>query len=311
MTTYIIETQELTKQYHNIIALNSLNMHVRKGIHGFIGPNGAGKTTTIKILLNIITPTSGNAYIFGLDSQEDSYEIRKRVGVLLEKFNIPNDMTIYDFLSFVARLYNISIIEINHKIHSLLSTLDLIEYINRPFGALSAGMKRKLGIAAALISNPELIILDEPTANIDPESRIKIREVILEVHRNLGTSFFISSHILTELERICKRYSIIYNGKIIGESSLEELGSNLTANTYQIQASNYNKLIDFLSTKSYVRDLYTDELTVTVCVTDVDLFQFDLFSFLTKEKIKLKMFHSIEDNLEEVFKKLISRESNE
>ena len=305
MTEYIIETENLVKHYRDVVALNGLNMRVKKGIHGFIGPNGAGKTTTIKILLNHIFPTAGNAYVFGHDVVKDTQKIRHRVGVLLERFSIPGDMTAISYLKFTARLYNLPTNDAEHRIRGLLDLLELSNVANREFGTFSAGMKRKLGFAAALISNPELVILDEPTANIDPASRMKIREVIRDYYKEFGTSFFISSHILTELERICNTYSIIHQGTIIGEGTLEELKGKTSKSTYQIRVSDTRKLIDFLSTKEYVDELYNDELIITVIVNDTELFQTDLFSFLSSERLQLKLFHSIDDDLENIFKHLI------
>lgn len=307
MSHYIVETKNLTKRYREITALKNVNIKVKKGIHGFIGPNGAGKTTTIKILLNLVTPTSGNAQIFGLDAQKDTHEIRKRIGVLLENFNIPSDMTALDYLIFVSRLYNYSEREAQKRCLEILKLLDLIDATNREFGTFSAGMKRKLGLGAALIGNPELVILDEPTANIDPASRIKIREIIKRYYKEFGTSFFISSHILTELERVCKTYSIIHKGQIIAEGTLDKLSRGIKTNTYQIKVSDIDKLIDFLSTKDYVDDIFEEEEIVTINVKNVDLFQDDLFSFLRAEKIRLELFQSIATDLEEIFKNIIGR----
>ena len=197
MCSFIIKTTNLTKYFGKAIALNELNLCVPKGISGFIGKNGAGKTTTISILLGLLKPNLGEAIVFDMDCWRESYEIRRKLGVMHEVNAYPGNFSGKRFLEYVASIYGVS--QIGQRVKESLEDVGLAEVKDKPIKTYSAGMFKRLGLAQALIGYPELVILDEPTANIDPSGRIELLEKIKEMHVEYGTSFLISTHILSDL----------------------------------------------------------------------------------------------------------------
>lgn len=236
MNTLIINTTNLVKTFGKVIALNELNMQVPKGISGFVGKNGSGKTTTIGVLLGLIRPNGGKATVFGLDCWQDSFEIRRRLGVMHEINAYPGSFSGRRFLEHVAKLYGIS--QVNQTVDALLKDVGLTEAKDKLIKTYSAGMFKRLGLAQALIGDPELIILDEPTANIDPLGRKSLLDKIKEVHKNHGTSFLISTHILSDLEKICEWLIIIDSGKIVDQGNMYNLTEKYSASIYKIEVSN-------------------------------------------------------------------------
>ena len=214
----IIEINHLTKSYGRSRGIDDLSLEVRKGdIFGFIGPNGAGKSTTIRILLNLIFPTSGNAAIFELDVVLDSKKIRSRTGYVPSDASMYDRMKVVEFLKFGAAFYgaetNVS------RINYLLDLFDLDP--TRKIPELSMGNKKKVSIIQALIHKPELLILDEPTSGLDPLIQSRFFELLHEENRQ-GTTVFFSSHTLSEVQAFCKTVGIIKDGKIV---NVEEIAS--------------------------------------------------------------------------------------
>ncbi|MHA1956790.1 MAG: ABC transporter ATP-binding protein [Candidatus Thorarchaeota archaeon] len=238
-----LSTQNLTKDFQSVRALDSLNLQTTPGIFGLIGPNGAGKTTLIKILVGLIKPTSGSAQVLGLDIKRESLEIRRVVGVLPEKPSFPKTMKVIDFVKDVTAIYG-----------SKKSTSDLLEMVdlsyakNRVIGQLSAGMYQRLGIALAFAGNPQLVFLDEPTANLDIDGRDQILKLITKLHVSLGVSFFISSHILSELERVCNEIAFIKNGRIIEQGAVLDIIEKHTDGLYNFRSSKPQQLLSVIET---------------------------------------------------------------
>ncbi len=228
---YIINTYNLVKYFGSIKALDNLDLHIPKGISGFIGPNGAGKTTTINILAGLVSPTDGYAEILGMNSQSESIEIRKSVRFMLESLVLPKEISVIKFMEHAADFCGVSFTEVNN----ILNEVNLSRFKNRRIKSLSAGMLQRLRLAQALLGNPELIVLDEPTANLDPISRIEVLELIIRFNREKGISFLISSHIIPELEKIIDWVSIINEGKIIAEGNIYDLlKSNVRHNVFRV-----------------------------------------------------------------------------
>ena len=200
MSTRIVYTKDLFKLFGNVVALDGLNLEVPKGICGFIGPNGSGKTTTINILLGLVRPDSGEAYVFGLDCWRNSYEIKRRVGVLHENLGYPMSFSAQRFLEYVARIYNVD--KPRERALEMLKLVGLYDARDRAIKGFSAGMLQRLGLAQALIGEPELVFLDEPTVNLDPSARLMFLEKVKEFHRDHGVNFLTSTHILPESEKV-------------------------------------------------------------------------------------------------------------
>jgi ABC-type multidrug transport system ATPase subunit len=231
-----VEANDLSKNFGKVRALRGLTLKLEKGITGLVGPNGAGKTTTIELLLGLIRPSSGSASVFGFDCWRDSFEVRKRSGVLHEKPVFPGGFTGRRYLEFVARIYGVS--QPNQRVADLLRTVGFTDAADRNISTYSAGMVQRIGLAQALIGEPELAILDEPTANLDPIGRVEFLERISQLHRDLGLSFIISTHVLGELETVCDQVAIIDHGVVRDQGNMGELARKYPSKTYTIVASN-------------------------------------------------------------------------
>jgi ABC-type multidrug transport system ATPase subunit len=218
----IIEVTNLSKRFKSLWAVNSLNLNVFKGdIFGFLGPNGAGKSTTIRMLLSLIYPTTGSVKIFEMDLFKNRIKILKRIGAIVEKPDMYGYLSAYKNLEILAKLSRYDIT--NQRIMEILDIVGLKDRANSKVKTFSSGMKQRLGIAQALIHDPELIILDEPTTGLDPHGMKEIRDLILSLKNDFGKTIFISSHLLFEVEAIATRMIIINKGKTVVEGSVEEL----------------------------------------------------------------------------------------
>lgn len=211
----IIRTENLSKQYGDLQAVSDLSVNVRKGeIYGFLGLNGAGKTTTIRMLLGMIRPTSGSAYIYGKRVYADNHELWKNIGSLVEiPYSYPN-LTVQENLDIIRRL---RFIPDRSSIDRVIDKLKLGAYRNRKAKNLSLGNAQRLGLAKALIHNPDILILDEPANGLDPAGIYEIREMLSDLSLNHGVTIFLSSHILGEISRFSTRIGIIHSGKLIQE----------------------------------------------------------------------------------------------
>jgi len=219
--TEIIRTENLSKHYGDVHAVSDLSLNVRKGeIYGFLGLNGAGKTTTIRMLLGLIRPTSGAAFIHGKKVFADNTELWKNIGSLVEvPYSYPN-LTVRENLEIIRRLRFISDKNSTDKV---IERLQLGAYANRKAKNLSLGNAQRLGLAKALIHQPEILILDEPTNGLDPAGIFEIREMFSDLAKNHGATIFISSHILGEISKFASRIGIIHEGKLIREMDTGKL----------------------------------------------------------------------------------------
>ena len=218
----MIELQNLVKDYGSLRAVDAINFSIREGeILGFLGPNGAGKSTTLKMITCFLTPTDGNIQIGELNVFEHSKEIRKMIGYLPEHNPLYLEMTVFDYLKFVAEVREIKETDFKKVLMRVIKKCGLSEVISRPIKTLSKGFRQRVGIAQAIIHDPKILILDEPTSGLDPNQIIEIRELIKELGRE--KTLIISSHILQEVQAVCDRIVIINKGKIVGHGTTEEL----------------------------------------------------------------------------------------
>jgi ABC-2 type transport system ATP-binding protein len=220
----MIDLENLTKKFGELTAVESLTLHVEKGaVFGFLGPNGAGKTTTIRMLCCLISKTSGNARIgdYEIGNKKDSLKIRKIIGLVPDNVGLSEHLTAYDNLDFYGKIYDCTDAQRKENIKRFLEMLGIWEKRNELAGTFSKGMKQKLAIARALIHEPEILFMDEPTANLDPESAKTVRDFILELKKEKRT-IFLNTHNLDEAQRICDRIAIL-NTKLRGIGTPEEL----------------------------------------------------------------------------------------
>ncbi len=218
---YAIETIGLAKRYRSATALTDLTLTVRRGeIFGFLGPNGAGKTTAVKLLLGLTRPTSGAGEVLGAPLGDRA--VRRRIGYLPELFRYQEWLDAREVLAFHARLLGLTMTERRDEIERVLSIVGLSARARDRVGTYSKGMQQRLGLAVALLGAPVLIFLDEPTSALDPLGRHDVR-VLIERLRENGTTVFLNSHLLTEVERVCDRIAVVDRGKVVAEGSLDAL----------------------------------------------------------------------------------------
>jgi ABC-2 type transport system ATP-binding protein len=222
-TAYVIETQGLGKAYKNVQALKPLDLKVQQNsIFGFLGPNGAGKTTTIKLMLGLIRPSAGSATVFGMDSVSQSVDIRARVGYLPQEPHFYEHMTARQTLRFVARFFFKGPKKaIEERVDEMLELVDLAEKADRPIKTFSGGERQRLGIAQAQVNYPDLLILDEPAASLDPLGRRDVLAVMSKLRKY--TTVFYSTHILDDVQRVSDTVVILNKGALVAQGSIEEL----------------------------------------------------------------------------------------
>ncbi|KQC04125.1 MAG: ABC transporter [Candidatus Cloacimonas sp. SDB] len=225
MNSNIIEAVNLHKKFGDFVAVEDINFAVRKGeIFGLLGPNGAGKTTTINMLIGLAKITDGKIFYNGKDLTKNINNAQNIIGVVADESNLYAEMSGFDNLCFCGALYGINKIVREKRAHELIELFDLTEFSHKKFQTYSKGMKRKLTIAAALIHQPDILFLDEPTSGIDVASVRQIRNLIKQLNYN-GTSIFLTTHYIEEAERLCDRIAIINQGKIIKLDTVANLTS--------------------------------------------------------------------------------------
>ncbi|AAK78269.1 ABC-2 type transport system ATP-binding protein [Clostridium acetobutylicum] len=222
MNNYVVEINNLSKTYRGFNAVNNINLNIREGrIYGFLGPNGAGKSTTIRMILGLIKNSSGSIKIFGKNLKENRAEILKNVGALVESPSYYGHLNAYENLKIWSYIKGVD----KNAIDEVLKLVNLYEHRKKKVSKFSLGMKQRLGIAQALIGNPELIILDEPTNGLDPMGIKEIRNLIVNLAKKHNKTIIISSHILSEMELMIDDVGIINKGTLLYEGSLSNLKS--------------------------------------------------------------------------------------
>ena len=247
----VVETKELTKRYDGVTVVDHLNLHIgEKEIFGLLGPNGAGKTTTILMLLGLTEPASGSAEVYGYNPTREPLKVKRLAGYLPENVGFYDNLTARANLMFIAELNGISYTEANRKIDELLEMVGIGDVANLTVGKFSRGMKQRLGIADVLIKSPKVVILDEPTAGLDPEGINQIVDLIANLPK-MGTTVILSSHQLYQVQRVCDSIGILSKGKMVIEGSLDQLGREAFAGgNYRIEVETTEpspQLIDILN----------------------------------------------------------------
>jgi ABC-2 type transport system ATP-binding protein len=311
----VIETQGLSKSYNGVDALKSLNLQVPKNsIFGFLGPNGSGKSTTIKLLLGLIHPTGGSGTVFGLDIVQKSPEIRTRVGYLAQDQRFYDHMTARETLRFSAGFfYTGPKAEIENRIDETLELVDLADKADRPVQGFSGGERQRLGIAQAQINYPDLLILDEPAAALDPQGRHDVLK-IMERLRKYSTIFF-STHILDDVQKVSDTVAILNRGELVALAPIEELLAGSGNVVYSIVTKgNDDRAQAQLSDLSWVTDVNRSGVNGwtrwQVIVDDEEAAEAELLrSMLSDTQITVTEFGRKKFELEEIFLNIVE-ESN-
>lgn len=240
----MIEVNNLTKNFNEATALNGVSFQVNEGeVFAYLGPNGAGKTTTVNILATLLTPTSGKATVAGYDVTKDGMEIRRLIGYLPEDFGLYPSLTVYENLDFAAGLYRISKSERKERIRELLEFFGLWEKRDVLASTLSKGMKQKVGIARAMINDPKILFLDEPTSGFDPGMAREVLKLIIRLKEE-GKTILMTTHLLARAEQVCDSIALINKGKILRTGKVSDIKAELKSPTledvyFSIMGENY------------------------------------------------------------------------
>ena len=303
MVDYVIETNNLSKKYSRNKVVNSVNMHVEKGkIYGLLGKNGAGKTTTMCMLLNLTYPSDGEIYLFGKDPKRHSNEIYQRIGSIIETPGFYENLTAYENLKIIGKIrgdYD------PQKIRLVLEMVNLGDSKSKIFKDFSLGMKQRLGIAAAILHNPELLILDEPINGLDPFGIKEIRTLLKRLSHEFGITILISSHILSEIENLADVIGFMENGVLIDEISREELHDRLNK-FVEFEVSDINLALNiFKELELKENEDYTFENNTIRLYSHLNMR--DKFNALfVKAGTDVKKVNLCEENLEEFFTRFVS-----
>ena len=314
----MIKVNHVTKAYGDQVAVNNLCFHIKEGeTVGLLGPNGAGKSTTMNLLTGLIEPGEGEIQICGYDLLKDPKHAKAQIGYMPEGIPLYKDLTVKEFIGFMADLKKVPSKEKQNNIQEAITKTDLNEVQNKLIRNLSRGYKHRVSLAGALVSNPKILILDEPTVGLDPKQITQIREVI----RNLGKNhtIILSSHILSEVSKLCKKVIILNQGKLITIDTPENLENKvkketiikLTIEGEKEKIENLAKTISGIETIEFIKDNEdgTKEYNI-ISKKDKDIRK-ELFSKYAKEQMTIFELKKIEVSLEEAFIELITKNKEE
>lgn len=288
----ILTIKNLNKRYGRIQALKNVSFEIKKGnVYGILGPNGSGKSTTLGITLNVVNATSGEYQWF--DGALETHEALKKVGAIIERPNFYPYMTAYENLKLVCKIKNINYSKIEEK----LELVGLIERKDSKFSTFSLGMKQRLAIASALLNDPEILILDEPTNGLDPQGIHQIRDIIKKV-ASLGTTILLASHLLDEVEKVCSHVVVLRKGEILYAGLVDGMAAN--EGFFELEADDNSTLKTVLATHPAVDKIVADDTKILVYLKS-DLKASDLNQYLFQNGIAVNHLVKRKNSLEEQF----------
>jgi ABC-2 type transport system ATP-binding protein len=298
----MIETTDLTKRYGDVTAVEGLDLEVDRGeIHGFVGPNGAGKTTTMQMLVGLIDPTGGEAYVDG--EPAGSIAAKQAIGYAPQDPAFYESMTGRGYLEYMGRTAGMDG-DVRDRADELLEWLELSDAANQAVEGYSGGMKRRLGLAQAMIHEPDLLILDEPTAELDPSGRQAIIESLEDLTEE-GMTVFVSSHVLAELEQFIDTVTILYEGQLVESGAIEDVQSKYGGESFAVETSDDERVHTLLDGQPWVRSVELDEDGLVVASDDPDRFRTELQGLLADEAIMLQSLQEA-GGLEEAFADVVA-----
>jgi len=296
----LIVAEGISKSYGKVVAVDGVNLSLDEGsVTALIGPNGAGKTTTIKMILGLLKPDKGCVKVFGQDPW-DNTAIRSMIGVVYEKAFFPSHQKTLDYLQRVCRIFGVP----ESRAMEVLELVNLHDAYDREIRALSAGMLQKFAIAHALVHKPKLIVADEMTANLDPQARSELLNLVLQLHRDENVTFLLSSHILPELSRVCDSVAIINRGKVWAFGKLSELYDKYAIGIIRVSTDSPEALASEVRKLKYVKDLRTDIRGISVRVAEgkEDELYEDVPKLAKKVKAKVVGIETGSASLEELYR---------
>ena len=298
-----IEIKNLTKFYGTQKALDNVSFSVGSGtVVGFLGPNGAGKSTLMKIVTGLLSPTSGTVLVEGLDVAENIDQVKKLIGYLPENNPLYLDMYVKEYLQYTASLYNLS--DMDKVVDEVVERTGLVPECKKKIGALSKGYKQRVGLAQAIIHNPRVLILDEPTTGLDPNQIVEIRNLILELGRE--KTILLSTHIMQEVQAICHQMAILDHGVLVANGSPEQLGSTTDNNHRQVEVE-FNFEVDEKMLLQIANIVAVEKKGASTYVlesdSETDVRQ-DIFNFAVQHNLVVLAMQVKQKSMEEVFQEL-------
>lgn len=307
----MIELKNVTKKYGNFKAVDNISFKIEKGeVVGFLGQNGAGKTTTMKMITGLIEPTNGKIFIEG---EKISRKSRKCIGYMPENTPLYQELTVKEFIDYMAELKGLKRQERKQQVQKLITDLGLADVENKLIRNISRGYKQRVSLSGALIGNPDILILDEPTVGLDPKQVIEIRNLIKSLRKN--HTVFISSHILSEISQMCQKVIIINKGKVVAIDTPNNLENKIARNSIVINIEDPNENIEKIKEKipeiieiKFINKLEKDIKQYEIFVKENADIRKKLFEILPQENISILELKNSEVGLEEAFIKLIESE---
>jgi ABC-2 type transport system ATP-binding protein len=305
-----IETVGLTKRYGSLIAVNKLDLKVeRNTIHGFLGPNGAGKTTTIKVLVGLLKPNEGTVKVLGQEVHGDMSDVRLSIGYMPELPKFPKHLKGAELLDIYARMYGMTEQQRTEQIPKLIEMVGLKGRENDLVGKYSKGMQQRIGIAQALLNNPELVILDEPSLGLDPVGMVEVRELVKTISKE-GMTVFVSSHLLYEVEQICTHVTIINRGTMLVSDTLQNVSGMLTgpALIHAEVARMSDAVVQALKSLPFVANVGQTGNALSIQVATHEDVRIQVSETITKAGGVIVGMSMKGSNLEDVFMQLVSKD---
>jgi ABC-2 type transport system ATP-binding protein len=313
---HAIEISHLRKLFGDFPAVDDVSFFVKKGeIFGLLGPNGAGKSTIIRMLCTLTRPTQGSATIAGYDVVKQAGKVRQHIGLVSEKMIMYDQLTARENLKLFGKLYNLPNDVLNKRIDELLSFVRMEKWADHRISTFSTGMKQRINVIRALVNQPEILFLDEPTLGLDPQSTAEIRELTKRINAEHGTTIILTTHIMFEADALCSRIGIIDHGKIVAldsSANLKKLISGTDTSTYEIELLNLKpEMITSVQSIGAVSSVVQEDPThLFIRTTGSDAFD-SIVDSLRKNGAKVRMVKNLEPSLEDVFLKLTGREARE
>lgn len=299
----MIRTESLTKVYNKVKAVDSIDINIEKGqVCGFVGPNGAGKTTTIGMLVGLIEPTGGKCFIKDIEVARNPLLIKRMIGYLPEGVGFYSNLSARQNLRYLAKFYGLKDAESEARITELLKYVGLTN-VDKPAGAFSRGMRQRLGLARALLNDPEVIFLDEPTNGLDPEGVIQFRKIIRE-QAEKGKTIFFSSHILDEVQHVCNTICIISKGKIMAQGSLEDVRNKMRKDKPMTIKVKVVGTMPMLSDPRIMDASYNDGTATLHVQSDIVN---EIASELMNSGVRIREIKVEEESLEDIFLETVYR----
>ncbi|HVQ00506.1 MAG TPA: ATP-binding cassette domain-containing protein [Candidatus Thermoplasmatota archaeon] len=311
-----IEISHLKKMFGDFTAVDDVSFTVKKGeIFGLLGPNGAGKSTIIRMLCTLTRPTAGTATVAGFNVVKQDSKVRQHIGLVSEKMIMYEELTARENLRLFGNLYNIPKDTLEKRIDELLHFVRMEKWANQRIKTFSTGMKQRINVIRALVNQPEILFLDEPTLGLDPQSTAEIRELTQRINTENGTTIILTTHIMGEADLLCKRIGIIDHGKIVAldtPMNLKKMVSGSDISAFQIEISNLDpRLIASVQSLKVVKSLVQEDMThLLVRANGGDAFD-NIVDCLRKNGAKVRMVQNLEPSLEDVFLHLTGREARD